>query len=164
MLLRAITPTDWDAILEIQAECYSQLEPEPLTVLQSKWQVSPRSCFVFELNGTVVGYCLAHPWVTHTPPALYQVITNLPNANTLYLHDIAISATAQGTGAGARALTYLIELAKTLGLDSLSLVAVQGADSYWRKQGFKMHTIDKSLASYTADAMYMIYSINHQEM
>lgn len=161
MLLRAITPTDWDAILAIQAECYSQLEPEPLAVLQSKWHVSPRSCFVFELNGTVVGYGLAHPWVTHTPPALYQVITNLPDSNTLYLHDIAISAAAQGTGAGTRALSYLIELAQTLGLDSLSLVAVQGADSYWRKQGFEPKSIDKSLASYTHDAIYMIYNINH---
>ncbi|HAY93281.1 MAG TPA: N-acetyltransferase, partial [Shewanella sp.] len=50
MLLRAITPEDWDAILAIQDECYSQLDPEPLHVLQSKWQVSPQSCFVFEVD------------------------------------------------------------------------------------------------------------------
>ncbi|MGL5361073.1 MAG: GNAT family N-acetyltransferase, partial [Shewanella sp.] len=72
MLLRAITPQDWDAILTIQAECYSQLDPEPLHVLQSKWQVSPSSCFVFELKNAVVGYCLAHPWVVNVPPALYE--------------------------------------------------------------------------------------------
>ncbi|EGM70794.1 GNAT family N-acetyltransferase [Shewanella sp. HN-41] len=163
MLLRAITPQDWDAILQIQAECYSQLDPEPLHVLQSKWQVSPQSCFVFEVNNAVVGYCLAHPWTVNIPPALYEPITHLPKANTLYLHDIAISAKAQGLGAGTKALTRLKLLADRYNLDSLSLVAVQGADSYWLKMGFKPQTIDKCLGSYTNDAMYMIYNINRRD-
>lgn len=163
MLLRAITPQDWDAILAIQDECYSQLDPEPLHVLQSKWQVSPQSCFVFEVDKSVVGYCLAHPWTTNMPPALYQPITHLPKADTLYLHDIAISAKAQGLGAGAKALTRLTLLADRYNLNSLSLVAVQGADSYWQKMGFKPQAIDKCLGSYTDDAMYMIYKINHRD-
>ncbi len=160
MLLRAITPHDWDDILQIQQECYSQLEPEPLGVLQSKWQVSPDSCFVFEFNGNVVGYCLAHPWTMNKPPALYQILTELPEADTLYLHDIAISSKAQGLGAGSRALAELTQLAHHLALDNLSLVAVQGADSYWRKMGFTPQPIDKSLSSYTDDAIYMILNIN----
>lgn len=164
MLLRAITPQDWDAILQIQAECYSQLDPEPLDVLQSKWQVSPQSCFVFEVNDAVVGYCLAHPWTVNMPPALYEPITHLPQADTLYLHDIAISAKSQGLGAGAKALTHLKLLADHFNLDSLSLVAVQGADSYWGKMGFKPQTINKSLDSYTHDATYMIYNINRRDI
>ncbi|MFB2755587.1 MULTISPECIES: GNAT family N-acetyltransferase [Shewanella] len=163
MLLRAITPQDWDAILQIQEECYSQLDPEPLHVLQSKWHVSPQSCFVFEVNESVVGYCLAHPWTTNMPPALYEPITHLPKADTLYLHDIAISAKAQGLGAGSKALMRLKQLADRFNLSSLSLVAVQGADSYWRKMGFKPKAIDKCLGSYTDDAMYMIYKLNHRE-
>lgn len=163
MLLRAITPQDWDAILQIQEECYSQLEPEPLHVLQSKWQMSPQSCFVFEVNKSVVGYCLAHPWTTNKPPALYEAITHIPKADTLYLHDIAISIKAQGLGAGAKALTRLKLLADRYNLNSLSLVAVQGADSYWRKMGFKPQVSDKCLGSYTHDAMYMIYNIDRRD-
>lgn len=162
IFLRAITPRDWDAILTIQAECYSQLDPEPLHVLQSKWQVSPSSCFVFELNHAVVGYCLAHPWQLHVPPALYEPILSVPVADTLYLHDIAISAKAQGQGAGTQALNHLIAQADALNLNSLSLVAVQGADHYWRKQGFIPKTIDKCLSSYTDDAIYMIYNIKQR--
>lgn len=163
MLLRAITPQDWDAILNIQDECYSQLDPEPLHVLQSKWRVSPQSCFVFEVDEAVVGYCLAHPWAVNMPPALYQPITHLPKADTLYLHDIAISAKAQGLGAGTKALTRLIQLADRLNLNSLSLVAVQGADCYWFKMGFKPQSIDKCLGSYTDDAIHMIYKLNNRE-
>ncbi|HAY93280.1 MAG TPA: N-acetyltransferase, partial [Shewanella sp.] len=48
-------------------------------------------------------------------------------------------------------------------LNSLSLVAVQGADSYWLKMGFKPKAIDKCLGSYTDDAMYMIYKFNHRD-
>ncbi|MCH1928731.1 GNAT family N-acetyltransferase [Shewanella sp. A25] len=156
MLLRAITQGDWEAILAIQDECYSQLEPEPLEVLQSKWLVSPQSCFIIEANNTVVGYCLAHPWTSNKPPALYQELSYLPEADTLYLHDIAISAKAQGLGAGAKALNELKQLAHQLTLHSLSLVAVQGADSYWRKMGFTPKAIEKDLSSYTDDAMYMV--------
>lgn len=163
MLLRAITPQDWGAILQIQAECYPQLDPEPLQVLQSKWHVSAQSCFVFEVQKTVVGYCLAHPWVANMPPALYQPISHLPRANTLYLHDIAITAKAQGLGAGSKALSRLKQLAAQLNLSSLSLVAVQGADSYWRKMGFTPNSIDKCLSSYTDDAMYMIYKLNDRD-
>ncbi|MGL5046757.1 MAG: GNAT family N-acetyltransferase [Shewanella sp.] len=161
MLLRAITPQDWDAILTIQDECYSQLDPEPLHVLQSKWQVSPESCFVFEVNELVVGYCLAHPWITNKPPELNQPITHLPKADTLCLHDIAISTKAQGLGAGAKALAHLTLLAARDNLNSLSLVAVQGADRYWLKMGFIPQVINKCLDSYTDDAMYMIYKINN---
>lgn len=91
MLIRAISQDDWQAIGEIQAECYHALAPEPLHVLKSKWQASPQTCYVLEKSEQVVGYCLAHPWTEDTPPPLYKAITTLPKADTLYLHDIAIS-------------------------------------------------------------------------
>ena len=103
MLLRAITPQDWDAILAIQDECYSQLDPEPLHVLQSKWQVSP------------VLFCVRSKWVSCqlllSSPLDHQYAASALSthhpftwADTLYLHDIALSAKAQGLGAGAKAL------------------------------------------------------------
>jgi ribosomal protein S18 acetylase RimI-like enzyme len=154
--LRAIRADDWPEVLAIQAECYTQLDPEPLTVLQSKWLCSPRSCFAITHRGRLVGYCLAHPWVVDLPPALYQELNTLPGADSLYLHDIAISARARGLGAGRLALERLEGLARELGLGSLSLVAVQGADGYWQKMGFQRQNIAKSLASYTDDACYMV--------
>ena len=159
MHLRNIGSEDWKTILLIQEECYPDIEPESLSVLQSKWQCSPQTCFVIEVKKRVVGYCLAHPWTLDSPPSLEQVITQVERADTLYLHDIALSADAQGQGAGRAAFEKLLTLAQQLSFDSVSLVAVQGASSYWKKHGFVRQVIDKSLKSYTADACYMVLKI-----
>ncbi|WP_299796480.1 GNAT family N-acetyltransferase [uncultured Shewanella sp.] len=160
MRLRSITSTDWNEILVIQEECYPQIEPESLEVLQSKWRVSPQTCFVMESDNQVVGYCLAHPWVAGSPPALEQLLIATDRPDTLYLHDIALSSKAQGKGAGNLAFNALVEQARERNLPCISLVAVQGADSYWRRQGFVAHPIEKSLDSYTADACYMVLALN----
>ncbi|RTR34816.1 GNAT family N-acetyltransferase [Shewanella atlantica] len=160
MHLRSITSTDWNEILLIQEECYPQIEPESLEVLQSKWLVSPKTCFVIESDKRVVGYCLAHPWVAGSPPSLEQTLVAAQTSDTLYLHDIALSSKAQGKGAGNLAFSALVEHARALALPCISLVAVQGADSYWRKQGFIAHPIAKSLESYTPDACYMVLPLS----
>nr|WP_268921101.1 hypothetical protein [Shewanella vesiculosa] len=41
MSIRPITANDWPAIMAIQAQCYVELTPESLEVMQSKWQTSP---------------------------------------------------------------------------------------------------------------------------
>ena len=159
MQLRDIVHDDWETILDIQEECYPQIVPESLGVLQSKWRLSPQTCFVIELDNQPVGYCLAHPWQLGTPPSLEQAIEAQAHSDTLYLHDIALSAKVQGKGAGKLAFDRLLQSATDASLTSISLVAVQGADSYWRKQGFITRKIDKSLESYTSDACYMVLDI-----
>jgi len=160
MQLRRITSADWSAILLIQEECYPQIEPESLEVLHSKWLISPQSCFVIASGTQVVGYCLAHPWVAGSPPSLEQILVAATNPDTLYLHDIALSSKVQGQGAGKLALLALVDHARELSLPSISLVAVQGADSYWRRQGFIAQPIEKSLESYTPDACYMVLALS----
>ncbi|ACA85374.1 GNAT family N-acetyltransferase [Shewanella woodyi] len=160
MQLRSIISDDWKIILDIQEECYPGIVPESLEVLQSKWQLSPQTCFVIEDNHQTLGYCLAHPWELGTPPALEQKVQAKAQPNTLYLHDIALSAKAQGKGAGRLAFDKLVQGAADAALSSISLVAVQGADSYWLRQGFIRQKIDKSLESYTPDACYMVLEIS----
>lgn len=126
MHLRNIDSRDWETILIIQEECYPELEPESLSVLQSKWQLSPQTCFVIEADNQVVGYSLAHPWTLGSPPSLEQVTGQVEQADTLYLHDIALSAGAQGKGAGRAVFEKLLTLAQQLSFNSISLVAVQG--------------------------------------
>ncbi|GIU14540.1 N-acetyltransferase [Shewanella sp. c952] len=159
MKLRQIETSDWPSILEIQLECYPQIEPESLAVLQSKWLASPQSCFSLELNQQVVGYCLAHPWIINNPPTLEQELDSITASDTLYLHDIALSAKAQGKGAGRLVLDRLKQFAVQDKYSSISLVAVQGADSYWQQQGFTVQKIDKDLSDYPADACYMVYTL-----
>lgn len=159
MKLRSIEASDWPSILEIQLECYPQIEPESLAVLQSKWLASPQSCFSLELNQQVVGYCLAHPWIINNPPTLEQELESNTASDTLYLHDIALSAKAQGKGAGRLILEQLMQFAQSHEFSTISLVAVQGADRYWQQQGFTVQKIDKDLSGYPADACYMVYTL-----
>ena len=160
MNIRHIIPTDWPAILNIQKECYPDIVHESLAALQSKAFVAPQSCYVLEVDGHVLGYCLAHPWHINQPPSLEQVIDAPNDANTLYLHDIVFSHKARGLGAGEKVFNRLVNKAKQLNFDTLSLVAVQGANTYWHRLGFKSRIIDKSLDDYPEDACYMVYQVS----
>ncbi len=159
MSLRAIEPLDWSTILEIQLECYPKIEPESLLVLQSKWLASPETCFVLQSQETIIGYCLAHPWLLDNPPSLEQELAPITQADTLYLHDIALSVKAQGKGAGKQVLAKLKDFAQLNQLSTISLVAVQGAHHYWGKQGFVTKAISKDLSAYPEDARYMVYTL-----
>lgn len=155
MLLRTITHDDWPSIMRIQTTCYSKTTTESLIVLKSKWQLSPNTCLVAEVEGQITGYCLAHPW-HNQPPSLHQDISNdtMPT-DTLYLHDMAILPSARGTGLATIILNELKHHALQLGLKSISLVAIQGAHTYWEKQGFKPENTTKCLKSYSSTPYYM---------
>ncbi|WP_110456015.1 GNAT family N-acetyltransferase [Shewanella algidipiscicola] len=159
MIIRPIHTADWPAILQIQDECYPNIEPESQQALHSKVQLSPDSCYAIERNGQLIGYCLAHPWQLDQPPTLEQVVSQPSHCDTLYLHDIALSSKARGLGAGEQVFKRLIDNAKQHNVTSISLVAVGGAHTYWQRLGFKSRIIDKSLDGYPADACYMVYPL-----
>ncbi|MCF1426837.1 MAG: GNAT family N-acetyltransferase [Shewanella sp.] len=84
------------------------------------------------------------------PPSLNQCLpTELDSPETLYLHDMAFAPAVRWLGAGKALLGRLIAHAKQLGVPHLSLVAAQGAESFWKKQGFEHTHTTKSLGSYT---------------
>ncbi|MBV7314488.1 GNAT family N-acetyltransferase [Shewanella sp. NIFS-20-20] len=157
MQLRPIEERDWPAIMAIQEQCYHAIEPEPLHVMQSKWQVAPQTCLVVCLDSCVMGYCLAHPWLQGHPPALNQVLTEaMPQPDTLYLHDMALSQAIRGQGGAQQMLNQLKLLAQAQQLNSMSLIAIQGAASYWQAAGFIKTTTSKCLGSYCDDPHYMV--------
>ncbi|MCL2913651.1 GNAT family N-acetyltransferase [Shewanella corallii] len=155
MQIRSIQASDWEAIMTIQSDTYHAFEPEPLEVMQSKWLLSPESCLVVEVNGHIVGYCLAHPWQGEPPSLNQSVPASIPAADTLYLHDMAFAAAARGLGAGKMVLACLVEYARSQSLPNLSLVAVQGANGYWEKQGFEHADTTKCLGTYCDNPSYM---------
>ena len=162
MLIRPICAADWPTIMAIQAQCYVELTPESLTVMQSKWLASPSTCVVFEQKQQVLAYALVHPWSRADAPSLNCEIST-QNTNSWYLHDMAIALNAQNMGIGKKLIAYVLNLAKTANIDGIGLVAVQGAQSYWQQQGFKPHATSKSLtqslSSYPDDACYLYLAL-----
>ncbi|MFM4717725.1 GNAT family N-acetyltransferase [Aeromonas bivalvium] len=157
--IRSISPQDWPQIMAIQAECYHQLTPEPLSVMSNKAELAPDCCWVAEYQGRVRGYLLCHPWCANQPPPLSVTMTALAGAQEFYLHDLAVSAEVRGMGVGQRLLATALTFASNKGYQHAGLVAVQDAPTFWRKQGFVPSATTKSLAEYGEGAVYMRLSL-----
>ena len=163
MSIRPINASDWPIIMAIQAQCYVELTPESLMVMQSKWQSAPASCLVFEHKNEVLAYALVHPWPRGDAPSLDTEIPTHISTDSWYLHDMAISPHAQGMGIGKQLLTYIVRQATALSIQGIGLVAVQGAHTYWQQQGFTpgitSTKLTQSLNSYPVGAYYLYLSL-----
>lgn len=110
---------------------------EPVAVYAERLALWPKGCRVFEREGEIAGYLIAHPWHRDSPPKLGALLGAIPtDADTFYLHDIALLSPARSTGAGRTALDFVLSDARALGFAEVTLMAVGGADLYWAAQGF----------------------------
>ena len=159
MAITSITPDDWNGIYSVQQNAYTDIEPESIDVLKSKWEVTPETCFVSHCEqGQIEAYVLAHRWAGKKPPKLFNTVEQsavLQQADGLYLHDLAVHERAQGKKLGQKLVNAVLSQARELGVKRVSLVAVQGADSFWQKQGFKPCNDTDICASYGDDAVFM---------
>ena len=153
--IRPIQEEDWATILALQAEAYYALEPEDQSVLRSKHRLGPTSCLVACRGSEVIGYCLAHPWSKEEPASLYHCYAEPKGHTSLYIHDMVVVPSARGKGIARSFLTQLEQLACQRQQPEMSLVAVQGADRYWSKVGFRSRALAKSLRQYGEQAVYM---------
>lgn len=152
--IRPIADADWPAILALQAAAYHAFDPESEAVMRSKQQLGPHSCLVAEAAGEVVGYCLAHPWRADEPAGLDTLYPAPAGHGSLYIHDVVVSETCRGQGIAEAFLHWLEQKMPRLPAQ-LSLVAVQGADSFWRRHRFRAVACRKELDAYGPGAVYM---------
>lgn len=69
MQIRPARLADLDAIMEIQAACYTAIVPESATSMGAKLAASPDTCRVaLAPDGGLLGYLLALPWTAARPP------------------------------------------------------------------------------------------------
>lgn len=158
--LRLIRPEDLDDVMRIQAQAYSDEILETREVMRARLDSVANTSWVVECNGQVYAYLLAYlscakqvtPW---GKPLLHQ-----DNADTFYLHDLAISDAARGFRLGP----WLVErvLAQLVGsnLRHAALVSVQGTQGFWEKLGFvaELSLPDPqqvNLQTYNSSAVYM---------
>lgn len=134
---RAMTADDLPAVVAI-ADAVHGVFTEPLEVYAERLALYPAGCRVFEREGAVAGLLVTHPWHRGAVPKLGALLGALPAVpDVYYLHDIALLPSARGTGAGAEATAFALRQAAAGNCRDIVLVAVAGADSYWRAQGFE---------------------------
>lgn len=152
---------DLGSVLEIQAECYTEVEPESFEAHFAKLSASPSTCFVARTSAGICGYILALPWTFDDPPPLDSPACQLPqNPDTLYIHDLALSRRSRGSGAGKALVDAVVARGVALSLPRASLIAVQDSRAYWERQGFVVVTVvtpslAEKVASYGLSALYM---------
>ncbi|MCK0714799.1 GNAT family N-acetyltransferase [Chromohalobacter sarecensis] len=160
MKIRKISQADLMEISRIQRECYSEDLLESVDSYSAKLSANSDFSFIAMQNEMVVGYVVALPWMYGELLDLDGVDYSVPvDADSLCIHDIAVSCNARNGGTAKYLLNAVLESAKSRGYRQLFLVAVQGASSYWKRQGFEAVQVSEELKSrlsaYGEDAEYM---------
>lgn len=156
---RALTTLDLPAV-ETIAELVHPAFPEDTAIFAERQRLYPDGTRLLELGGAPSGYILSHPWRFGSLPALNALLGAVPDdADTYYLHDLALLPNARGTGAAAQIVGDMLRHARSEGFPSVSLVAVNGSLPFWYKHGFR--TVDlpelaAKLGSYETAARYMV--------
>lgn len=155
---RAMAPADLAAVGQIATVVHPGF-PEDDAIFAERLALHPAGCRLLAVAGEPAGYVISHPWRTGSLPALNALLGSLPgDADTYYIHDLALLPTARGTGAAGAIVLDLKRHALSLGFTGLSLVAVNNSAAFWRRQGFAetaSGAVAGKLASYGDDARLM---------
>ena len=148
--------SDWPLIMQIQHQVYADELHESMRSLQSKWQLSPDSCFGLKQQQQFIGYCLSHPWPIASVPSLNQVLASDIDADALFIHDLALATAAQGKGGAAVLVDAVVNSARLMQFRQVHLVAVQGSSGFWQAAGFQMSEAVQISAGYGTGAEHMV--------
>lgn len=159
--IRNMQWTDIVAVLAVQSECYTSIEPESRECVEAKFAASPRTCFVAFSKGETSGYLLSFPWKLGHPPGLDETTCLIPqNPDCLYIHDLAVAPMFRCHGVSQALLSRWREETNRLGFRRACLVAVQNSLKFWHKHGFFGVELDeikhtKMVQAYGGEAEYM---------
>lgn len=150
---RPMTSDDLPAISAISDAVHGDYT-EPCDILAERLALYPAGCLVLQKGEAIVGYLITHPWHRDTPPPLGKRLGSIPaESDTYYLHDIALLPSGRGGGSGKAATDFVARQARLAGFTDITLMAINGADSYWAAQGFAH--VDGSAAAY-GDGTYLM--------
>ena len=159
---RAMTGYDFSAVFEIANRVHPGFF-EAEAVLAEKFALYRNGCYLLEVSEKPAGYVLSHPWILGSLPALDMLLGALPDeADTYYIHDLALLPLTRGVGAAGKIVDGLTKHARAMGFATMSLVAVNGSIPFWEKQGFVIDDrpeLASKLAAYEDAARYMVKAI-----
>lgn len=129
-------------------------------VYREKIALFGAGCRVLETERFIVGYGIAYPWRLDDVPQLDRFLGEIPpDADCLFVHDVAMLPAARRNGAGRGFVEHAARLARVLGLHYLALVSVYGTQDLWGRCGFApvpSTATSAQLATYGDTAHYMV--------
>tara|TARA_R100000365_G_C2704376_1_gene41818 strand:- start:178 stop:687 length:510 start_codon:yes stop_codon:yes gene_type:complete len=159
---RALTGYDFGAVFDIANRVHPGFF-ETETVLAEKFALYRNGCYLLEVSEKPAGYVLSHPWKRGDLPALNTLLGTIPaDADSYYIHDLALLPLTRGLGAAKQIVNGLTKHARAMGYGTMSLVAVNGSLPFWEKQGFTVEDrpdLSEKLAAYEDTARYMVKAV-----
>ncbi|MCC2973843.1 GNAT family N-acetyltransferase [Massilia sp. IC2-476] len=149
-------PDDHAAVVLVQAACYPPSMQEASDVLRKRMRVAGDTCIVAEDDRGVCAYLFAYPSTLGMVTPLGAEFAPAADADTLYLHDLAVAPRVHGRGLARRLVAYL--LARAQGLSASALVSVQDTAGFWTTLGYRPanSACADALATYPGQARYMV--------
>ena len=159
-VVRAMRAEDLAMVLGIQSRCYDEAKLESHQSFLAKLEASPTTCFIALAAEAPVGYLVAVPIEAGIPPPLHSPDYLVPpDANALYLHDLAVHPAARGAGVAAALIEAYFQAIKRSRAQFASLTAVNDSSSFWERYGFQPEASVASssgrMATYGESAQYM---------
>ena len=135
--------------------------PESDEVFAERVKLFPKGCLgLVEGNGNneLCGYAISHPIRHSKPPALDSLLGEIAlDANTYYIHDLAILPEFRGCGFARECIEKLFAIGK--GYSKGCLISVYSTEPFWSRFGFVPVQVDddleKKLLDYGDDAIYL---------
>jgi ribosomal protein S18 acetylase RimI-like enzyme len=156
---RPMTSRDLDEVQRVADEIHVD-HPEDRDVFEERLHLYGRGCHVLAEDGRILGYAITHPWRFAGPPPLNARLGAIPgDATTYYIHDVALLPDGRGRGHAATIADLLAGRAQEEGFTSMSLVAVNGSQTFWGRLGFRRQAVPglaTKLLSYGSDAALMV--------
>jgi GNAT superfamily N-acetyltransferase len=148
--------SDLDAVLAVQSACYPPAMQEAADVVLNRMRASPDTVLVARAGDGVSGYLFAYPSRRGKVTPLGGAFALPADADTLYLHDLAVAPRAAGQGIARRLVARLLEHGAGRGLAHAALVSVQDSRRFWESLGYASTPVgDGALAGYPPGALYM---------
>lgn len=160
-IIRPMLGSDVSAMLVVQAQCYEPAMNEPAEVLLARHDACPDTAWVaLDAQGQVAAYLVAYRSCLGKPTPLGHAFEHAPDADVLYLHDLAIGVVLRGQGVAQQLVSHARAQARTMGLRGLALVSVNDTVGFWQRMGFAVAqpaaTSEPMLNTYPGTARYMI--------
>jgi len=152
-----LTAADAPSLVRVQAACYGPalLESQALYARRLASPAQQCSLGVRADGDALLAYLAAYWSVRGAVTPLHGDFKAREEADTLYLHDMAVLPAQAGRGLAQALLQAASRAARARGVYRAALVSVQGTEAFWRRQGFAPAPAPPGLDSYGAGALYM---------
>lgn len=166
-IIRPLDPADLDGLMQVQKACYGANYMESREVYRSRLACPAQCSLVAVQDGVVLAYLAAYASTLGCVTPLHGDFAVYPQADTLYLHDMAVSPNVAGLGLATALFAKMWQNARAWSPRFSALVSVQGSQNYWRRKGYEPHTDLSSenrenLWCYGDDADYMVRPYIHK--